>query len=195
MRCVRSPRLSSPAQTVFTVRIPESASNDRSWATSVPLLVCHQSRREESGHHAVSTRAVPHEHAAGREHPRELREHATVVGRFGEETERCEQIQNDVEPTGPRRRQRPHVAAAIAQPRRHPALARAAPGDRPSSRSRRRRSLLRRASGRGAPVRTGRREFARPTARRARRRDVATSSRSRSGENNGSYSSRYCASK
>jgi hypothetical protein len=70
---------------------------------------------EEARHHAVAAAAVPHEHAARREHARELRDHAPVVARVEEEAERGEEVDDRVEATRPPRRQAAHVAARVAQ--------------------------------------------------------------------------------
>jgi len=62
---------------------------------------------------------VPNEHATRPEHPREFRDHRAIVGRVGEKPERCEQVEDCVELSGPFRRQAAHVPAVIAQPLAH----------------------------------------------------------------------------
>jgi hypothetical protein len=75
---------------------------------------------------------VPHEHAAGREHARELGDHSAVVARLEEEAERREQVRHGVEPARSTGRQRrmsaPRVAERASVPR-----ARAACSSRSSS--------------------------------------------------------------
>ena len=58
-RCARSER-------------PESGSNERSCAIERAVAVCHQSRARKRAMTPSRLAAVPHEHAAGREHSREL---------------------------------------------------------------------------------------------------------------------------
>lgn len=75
---------------------------------------------EKSGHHAVAASAVPHEHAARREHAREFGDDTSIVRRLREKTERCEQVEHRVESPGPACGQRPHVSARVAKARSRP---------------------------------------------------------------------------
>jgi hypothetical protein len=83
MRCERSPLRPFPAHTALTFRIPESASYERSCATSVPSFVRHQSRARKRA--MTPSRLAPcHTRMPPGASTREFREHATVIRRLGE---------------------------------------------------------------------------------------------------------------
>ena len=60
---------------------------------------------------------MPHEHAAGLQHTRELVDHATVVRGQREKPERREQIEHRVKASRPARGKFPHVAARVTKQR------------------------------------------------------------------------------
>lgn len=72
---------------------------------------------EETRHHAVAAAAVPHQYSAGLQHARKFPDDARVVRRVVEEAERREEIEHAVEAPAPSRRELPHVAAHVAEPR------------------------------------------------------------------------------
>lgn len=59
---------------------------------------------------------MPNENASGPKHARELADHTTVIRRIAKEAERCEQVQDGIELSGPFRGQTSHVAKLIAEP-------------------------------------------------------------------------------
>src|SRR5688500_19685120 len=71
--------------------------------------------REEPRHHPIAASTVPHELAAGLEHPRELRNDPRIVRRLDEEPKRGEEIDDGIEAPGPRRGQTTHVATPVAK--------------------------------------------------------------------------------
>ena len=67
---------------------------------------------------------MPHQRTAGLEDARPFRDNAGVVTREQEEAERCEQVQNGVEPASPPPRQSAYVTPGVAELRARAAFPR-----------------------------------------------------------------------
>src|SRR4051812_28144097 len=70
---------------------------------------------EEARHHAVAIAPMPDENTAGSQHASELRHHAAIVGRVGEEAEGREEIEHGIEASVPRWWQAAHVSLVVVQ--------------------------------------------------------------------------------